>query len=107
LEFTPSIVGLIIGSLALVGIIIFVVHKFEKARTEQFQAVADELGLKFHPKGDPEVQNSIGHLRLFNQGHGRKTKNMLCGTTEDVDLAIFGYRYTTGSGKHQHTHQRP
>lgn len=102
----PIIVGLIIGGLALAGMIMFVVHKFEKARTERFQAVADELGLKFFPNGDPEVQNAMGHLWLFKQGHSRKTKNMLCGQTEDIDLAIFGYRYTTGSGKHRHTHQQ-
>ena len=31
---------------------------------------------------------------------------MICGQTEDIELAIFGYRYTTGGGKHQHTHQQ-
>ena len=101
-----EVVLIVAGGIALVGLIVFGVHKFEKARTEQFQAVSDQLGLQFHPQGDPEVQNSIGHLRLFNQGHSRKTKNMICGQTEDIDLAIFGYRYTTGGGKNQQTHQQ-
>ena len=97
---------LIIGILAVVGVIIFATHRLEKARSIRFQAVADELGLQFYPNGDTAIQNAIGQLRLFNQGHGRKTRNMLSGRTEDVDLAIFGYRYKTGSGKHQHTHQQ-
>ncbi len=101
-----DVVFFVVGGLALVGLIVFVAHKIEKARTEQFQAVTDELGLQFHPQGDPAVQNAFGHFRLFNQGHGRRTKNMICGQTEDVELAIFGYRYTTGSGKHQHTHRQ-
>jgi carbonic anhydrase len=96
----------IIGILAIVGLIIFVAHKFEKARRRQLQAVADQLGLQFHPNGDTAIQNAIGQLRLFNQGHGRQTRNMLSGRTEDVDVAIFGYRYKTGGGKHQHTHQQ-
>ena len=96
----------IIGILAVVGVIILVAHKFEKARSEKLKAVADQLGLQFHLDGDIAVRNAIGQLRLFNQGHGRKTRNMLSGRTEDVDVAIFGYRYKTGSGKHQHTHQQ-
>ena len=97
---------LIIGILAVVGVILVVAHRFEKARSKQFQAVADELGLQFYPNGDTAIQNAIGQLRLFNQGHGRKTRNMLSGRTEDVDIAIFGYRYKTGGGKHQQTHQQ-
>ncbi len=105
MEF-PLIILVIGAVIAVVGLIIFGVYKYEKARTEQFQAVSDELGLQFHPKGDPAFQSSISHHRLFNQGHSRRTKNMIFGQTEDVELAIFGYRYTTGSGKHQQTHQQ-
>ncbi len=90
----------------VVGLSLFGVYMYEKARTEQFQAVSDDLGLQFHPKGDPAFQSSISHHRLFNQGRSRKTRNMIFGQTEDVELAIFGYRYTTGTGEHQHTHQQ-
>jgi hypothetical protein len=102
----PLIILFIGGFFLVVGLFIFAVYKYEKARTEQFQAVSDELGLQFHPKGDPAFQSSISHHRLFNQGHSRRTKNMIFGQTEDIELAIFGYRYTTGSGKHQQTHQQ-
>jgi hypothetical protein len=102
--------ALIIGPIAAIGAlvigIIYAVRKFEQARTEALQGVADELGLQFYPKGDGTVENEIGHLRLFNQGHSRKMKNMISGQTEDIEVAIFGYRYTTGGGKNQHTHQQ-
>jgi hypothetical protein len=105
-EVEMEVALVIIGILAVVGVIMIVAHKFEKTRSEQLRAVADQLGLQFHPNGDTAVQNAIGQLRLFNQGRGRKTRNMLSGRTEDVDVAIFGYRYKTGGGKHQHTHQQ-
>ena len=88
---------LIIDVVAVVGAIMFAAHKLEQARREKLKAVAGEMGLEFHPHGDPAVQNAIGQLRLFSKGHSRKTQNMLCGRTEDIELAIFGYRYTTGS----------
>jgi hypothetical protein len=100
------IFGLIVGFGALLGGIIYAVRKFEQARTEALQGVADELGLQFYPEGEGTVENEIGHLRLFNQGHSRKMKNMISGQTEDIDVAIFGYRYTTGGGKNQQTHQQ-
>jgi len=100
------VIGGVVGSLALVGAIIYVVHKYEKARSEQLQAVADELGLQFHPQGDAAVQDAIGHLQLFNRGHARKTQNMIFGQSDEIEIAIFGYRYTTGGGKNQQTHQQ-
>lgn len=97
---------LIFGGLAVVGLIVFAFHQYERARTQRFEALAVEMSLEFHPKGDGRVTALMGELRLFNQGHRRRTHNMLIGRTDDVDIAIFGYRYTTGSGKHQHTHSQ-
>ena len=96
-----------IGIIALVvGVIIWGVHTHEKERSVQFQALAGKLGLKFHHEGDPAVQEALGHLRLFKRGRRRKSKNMLSGRTQDVDLAVFGYRFTTGHGKNQRTHKQ-
>ena len=103
---TIVMTGVFLSIFALVGVIIFVSHKREQARTQQFRSVADDLGLQFHPQGDPQVHRQIDQLRLFNRGHGRKTRNLLCGKTRDVQVAIFGYRFTTGGGKNQQTHQQ-
>ncbi|NND97843.1 MAG: hypothetical protein HKN47_11000 [Pirellulaceae bacterium] len=96
----------IFGGIALVGGILFAAYKFEQARTEKLKAIADELGLEFFPKGDDSVKNSLGHLQLFNRGHGRRMQNMLSGQSDEIEMAIFGYRYTTGGGKNQQTHQQ-
>ncbi len=100
------VIASVVGVLTLIGAIVYAAHKYEQARTEQFQKVAEDLGLEFFPTGNPAVQDAIGHLRLFNQGHGRKTQNMLSGQTDDIEIAIFGYRFITGGGKNQQTHQQ-
>ncbi len=97
-------VAIVLGMVAVGGVILFAMRRYEQSRTQQFEAVAEELGLEFHPTGDPTVMEQVGRLRLFNQGRRRKSSNMLHGRTNDLDIAIFEYRYTTGSGKHQHTH---
>ncbi|MBL4884174.1 MAG: hypothetical protein JKY95_06525 [Planctomycetaceae bacterium] len=103
------VIIMIIGSLGMslfIGLVIFFSLKYEKARTAQFQDVADELGLQFDPDGNSAVQGSIGQLQLFNQGHSKSTKNMLSGQNQDVDIAIFGYQYTTGTGKNSNTYSQ-
>lgn len=98
---------LIAGStIVVVGLIIFIFHRAEKKRTAQTEELASELGLDFHPKGDPTVQGTFGELRLFNHGHSRKFANMLTGEASGVEICIFDYRYTTGGGKHQHVHSQ-
>lgn len=106
MEVLVIVIAGIMGVLALIGAIIYAAHKYEKARTEAFQAAAEDLGLEFHPTGDPVVQEAIGHLRLFNQGHARRIQNMLSGQTDDIEIAIFGYRFVTGGGKNQQTHNQ-
>jgi len=96
----------VIGILLLVGIIIYCVRRSEKKRTEQFQQVAQDLGLPFFPKGDDSLLERLDHFHLFSQGHSRKIKNMLHGETDDVELAIFGYRYIVGGGKHTHMYNQ-
>lgn len=100
------IIASIAGIVVLIGGIIYAHQQYEKARMEQFRSVAAELGLDFYPAGDPVVMEAIGHLRLFNQGHGRKTKNMISGQSDDIGIAIFGYRYVTGGGNNQQTHHQ-
>ena len=104
----PSIVAisLVFTVIGLVGFAIYASHQYEKRRTEKMQALAAEIGLQFYPSGDPSLLNAIGELRLFDRGRRRKSTNMFRGQTEDVDLAIFGYQFTTGHGKNQRTHRQ-
>lgn len=94
------------GVLALVAAIIVGSMIFERKRSDAMEAIANELSLNFFPKGEPATQASLGGLHLFEQGHSKKFRNMMTGTANGVEMAIFMYRYKTGGGKHQHTHHQ-
>ena len=97
---------IIVGILAIMGVLFYLAHVTAKKRTEEMDAVAGTLGLDFFPESDPAVPAALGKLRLFDRGRKKRFMNMMTGTANGVRIAIFGYRYTTGSGKHQHTHQQ-
>jgi len=76
---------------------------YEKKRREAIRQVAEEMGLPFYPKGDANLVTQLSMFNLFSQGRSRKIFNMLHGDTEDVNLGIFDYQFTTGSGKNSTT----
>ena len=96
----------VIGMLLLVGLVIYLARRAAKKRTALFEQVAQDLGLPFFPLGDDLLLDRLGNFHLFSQGRGKKIVNMLHGETDDVELAIFDYRYTTGGGKNSQTHRQ-
>ncbi len=98
---------LIIGGviLAIVGGLIFN-SIYEKKRTEKISQIAEKMGLSFIAQHDPAMHTELSSFSLFQSGRGRKMKNMVHGDTDDLRIAIFDYQYTTGSGKHKHTHHQ-
>lgn len=96
---------LIFGGVAViivVAIIWSVIH--ERKRREKLTAIAQQMGLSFDPKGTMPA-GGFNHAPLFNLGRARRTKNVMSGQVEDVQLHLFDYQYTTGSGKHSSTHR--
>jgi hypothetical protein len=76
----------------------------EMRRREDLQNVAGKLGFSFCPEGDPHLLGKFGQFHLFSQGRSRKVRNVMRGEIQDIAVSLFDYRYTTGSGKHSHTH---
>jgi hypothetical protein len=95
----------IVGFLALMGLIVYLGYLAEKKRTEALRAVADELGFEFHPGGDKVLQGWLDDFHLFSRGHSKKLANVLRGRTRDLDVAVFDYKYTVGSGKNARTYR--
>jgi len=94
---------IIVGSLALIGGLVWLTLHMEKKRTEAVRQAALRLGFNFFPKGDPAFANEMSVFHLFQQGHTRLLKNLMRTAGTDSELAVFDYRYTTGSGKNQST----
>ena len=95
---------IIIAVLVVIGI--GVGMYFEKKRREGIEKVAASLGLEFFPQGIPGLLGMLQGFALFNTGRGHSAANTIRGVTDDVELTIFDLTYTTGSGKHSHTHRQ-
>jgi hypothetical protein len=91
------------GMLAVVGTIAYVSYRAEKKRTEELKQVAADLGFDFAPEGDAVFLQRLSNFHLFAQGHSKKLWNLLRGTSDNLEVAVFDYRYVTGGGKHSHT----
>lgn len=79
-------------------------HYREKQRTEELLATADRMGFSFSPEAEPSLLGTLSHFHLFSQGRGRKIRNVMRKRLASVEVAIFDYQYTTGSGRHSSTH---
>ena len=79
---------------------------WEKKRREKLRAIAHDMGLSFEAKAGRPDGFGFGVCPLFNRGRSRKVSNLMHGTVADVELSLFDYRYTTGSGKNSSTHRR-
>jgi len=93
-----AVIGLIVGIIALASYM-------EKKRTEALTAFAQANGYAME-QDLAGFRTAMGSFKLFNQGHSRDLRNLMRGNRDDVSVSICDYRYTTGSGKHQQTHNQ-
>ena len=103
---TAIIFAFIGGFIVLIIVVILVSRHLDKKRTEAIEAFANEIGLAFHPQSDGHLESRLGSFQLFSSGRKRVLRNAIIGETDVAKIAIFDYQYTTGSGKHQHTHHQ-
>lgn len=75
-------------------------------RRKKIAQVADEMGFSFEKSCPSPDEFGCGHLDLFQKGRSRRGRNLIQGMLEDVQVALFDYRYTTGHGKHKHTYHQ-
>jgi hypothetical protein len=94
---------LVFDAIVVVLVVILWGIRREKKRTEAMHQIADQLGLQFFPTGDPTLISALGEFHLFSQGRSKQITNMIHGESENVDVGIFDYQYTTGGGDDAHT----
>ena len=89
-----------------IGLLIYFNYRAEKARREALQEASQRLILNLSPDGDADFLNRLGPFTLAAQGRSRRLTNLMRGRHGDLEVALFDYRYTTGSGKHSRTHRQ-
>jgi hypothetical protein len=96
----PAVIILFIVLVIAIGALaIYMEHK----RREMWRALAARYGLRYDP-GDPLELVDRYPFSLFSAGHSKRISNTLYGRTDNMQVAFFDYRYTTGHGKHKRTH---
>lgn len=92
---------LVIGAIAvLMGSVIAAALWFGRKRQEAMAAIAQQLNLKFYPKGDSSLSPLLAQLKFFASGKYPQVRNLMKGTIqragETLTVAIFDYYYTIG-----------
>lgn len=102
-------VAIIVTALVIVAAVLAIAgyfsHKAELRRTEQFGQLASEMGFEFDPVATSAASAAFAGLPLFSKGHSKKSKNLLRKSVRELNVAMFDYQYTVGSGKHRQTHK--
>jgi hypothetical protein len=90
------------------GAVIYVILRAvqEQQRMERLRAMAGRMGFAFSAQAEPSLWGEVEGFHLFSQGRSRRMHNVMQRQIHDIDVTLFDYKYTTGSGKHSHTHYR-
>lgn len=91
------------GFAALIAAFTVISAKVEKRRREALRATAAQLGLEFAETDQTGLQSGFSGFSLFRHGSSRRIRNIVYGRVEGVEVILFDYSYTTGSGKNRHT----
>jgi hypothetical protein len=98
---TPALI--VLGSVALVGGIIYLVWRAEQQRTEAMRLAAQAMGFTFTERDDGVL--ALG-FPLFDRGHSRKAKNVMAGEVGGRAVTLLDFQYTVSSGKNSTTHRQ-
>jgi hypothetical protein len=100
----PPAIAWLLGIIPIVLVVVLVVSRRRaRERTEALRRVAESTGLAFEPEADVAAVRALGDSQLFARGHSKRVTNLMTGRSGGEQLAVFDYRYTVGSGQHQHT----
>ena len=102
-----GLIFLFMVAMATAAVIYVIVRAVqEQQRMEQLQAMAGRMGFSFSAQAEPSLWGRVEGFQLFSQGRSRRMHNVMRRQIHDIDVTLFDYRYTTGSGKHSHTYYR-
>jgi hypothetical protein len=104
MEIGPVFLFLLFGIFAVVVIVLGLY--FSAKRRKELEAIANRLGFKFYPGGSFDFEDQYRFFELFQRGGSRRSYNLIAGRDGEIDVKLFDYRYSTGSGKNRTTHNR-
>jgi hypothetical protein len=107
LSGTLPAVLIIVGGLAVAGLIAYVMVRQEKRRLEDFVAWAATIGYTIVAGSktlrDAGLSSALITLPVFNRGTYPRVRYVVRGQGAEGELVLFDFRYTTQSGKNTTT----
>jgi len=100
----PFLIFAIVAACIVGGM--FYRHVANEKRRAAIKELADELGLTWSENGNSQQLSRHSGFNLFNRGRARKMKNLIEGVTDEVQIGIFDYQFTTGHGKQKRTQKQ-
>lgn len=98
--------AIVAGVVSLVAAVIGFAIWIEQRRTKQIREAAVELGFEVLDSLPADMDGCRSRFALFNSGRARKVSNVLQRQVEGLQVLLYDYTFTTGSGKHSHTHHQ-
>jgi hypothetical protein len=96
----------LVGFLVVAVVVMLLSRRYERRRSEAMATAASQHGLAFELAGESSPEQELLSFHLFNAGRGRKSGNVMRGSSGGIDVVLFDYKFVTGSGKSQSTHQQ-
>jgi hypothetical protein len=95
-----------IGIIAIVLTIVGISFHLERKRRDRVQQLGRELGFDCLTVLPDSLDGWRSRFKLFSSGRKPEATNVLQRQVDDLQVLLFDYAYTTGSGKHQHRHKQ-
>jgi hypothetical protein len=89
--------------LLVIGLIVISLYT-ESQRRKALAALAQSMGWTYCADDRIGIPQRYGLFDCLNKGHSQHASNIIEGRFGDIDFRGFDYRYKTGSGKDETTH---
>jgi len=88
----------------LIGLHFYFQYQAALLRRQMWQQIAARLKMRYSPKDRWGIPNKF-KFALFQEGRRRRVSNCLDGMYQKVPVILFDYRYLTGWGRSEKTHE--
>jgi hypothetical protein len=77
----------------------------DRKRSKAIEELSQQLRMEYTKKPPQTALSPYSSHDLFNKGRGKKMRNLMRRSENNLRTSYFDYQYTTGSGKNSKTHR--
>jgi hypothetical protein len=88
---------------AFIILVIWILHKRERKRSEELEKAAISIGFSFAKNTDISIINTFGNFPLFKKGRPISVSNFFRGKRSKALISVFDYTHMSRAGKSRNT----